>query len=118
MVRAGLIDINQHANKWCCAEEKSSKVCGFKLHISIDNTSPHFSFYSHNPSILELRTFGCDIYPIKSSPKKLDGRTKEGSFMGYTNSRATMKWWDPRTKKIKHFSSAKFDEHNNKFGKG
>ena len=28
-----------------------------------------------------------------------------------------MKWWGPHTKKIKYCSSAKFDEHNNKFGK-
>ena len=38
--------------------------------------------------------------------------------MGYTSSRATIKWWDPHTKKLKYFPSAKFDEHNNKFGKG
>ena len=37
--------------------------------------------------------------------------------MGYTNSRATMKLWDPYTKKLKYCSSEKFDEHNNKFGK-
>ena len=37
--------------------------------------------------------------------------------MGYTNSRAKMKWWDPHIKKLKYFLSAKFDEHNNKFGK-
>ena len=30
----------------------------------------------------------------------------------------TMKWWDPHTKKLKYCSSEKFDEHNNKFGKG
>ena len=29
-----------------------------------------------------------------------------------------MKWWDPHTKNLKYFSSAKSDEHNNKFGKG
>ena len=29
-----------------------------------------------------------------------------------------MKSWYPHTKKIKYCSSAKFDEHNNKFGKG
>ena len=28
-----------------------------------------------------------------------------------------MKCWDPNTKKLKYFSSTKFDEHNNKFGK-
>ena len=38
--------------------------------------------------------------------------------MGYTNIRATMKWWDPNTKKLKCCSSTKFDEHNNKFGQG
>ena len=44
--------------------------------------------------------------------------TQEGSFMGYTNSRATMKWWYPHTKILKCCSYAKFDEHNNKYGKG
>ena len=29
-----------------------------------------------------------------------------------------MKWWDPYTKKLEYCSSAKFDEHKNKFGKG
>ena len=37
--------------------------------------------------------------------------------MGYTNIRATMKWWYPHTNKLKYYSHAKFDEHNNKFGK-
>ena len=38
--------------------------------------------------------------------------------MGYTNIRSTMKLWDPYTKKLKYCSPEKFDEHNNKFGKG
>ena len=38
--------------------------------------------------------------------------------MGYTDITDTTKWWDPHTKKLKYFSSAKFDEYNNKFGKG
>ena len=38
--------------------------------------------------------------------------------MGYTNSRSAMKWWELHTEKLKYSSSAKFDEHNNKFGKG
>ena len=37
--------------------------------------------------------------------------------MGQTNSKATIKWWGPYIKKLKYFSIAKFDEHNNKFGK-
>ena len=29
-----------------------------------------------------------------------------------------MKWWDPHTKKLKHSEFYKYDNHNNKFGKG
>ena len=38
--------------------------------------------------------------------------------MDYTKRRATLKWCYRNTKKIKYCSSAKFDEHYNKFGKG
>ena len=38
--------------------------------------------------------------------------------MGYTIIIAKMKWQDLHTNKLKYCSSAKFDEHNNKFGKG
>ena len=38
--------------------------------------------------------------------------------MGYENNRPTMKWCDPHTKKLKYCSYEKFDERNNKFGKG
>ena len=38
--------------------------------------------------------------------------------MGYTKNRATIKWWDPHTKKLKYFWSVKFYEYNNTFGKG
>ena len=38
--------------------------------------------------------------------------------MDYTNIIATIKQWDPHTKKLKYCLSIKFDEHNNQFGKG
>ena len=38
--------------------------------------------------------------------------------MGYTNRRATMNLRKQHTKRLKYCSSEKFDEHNNKFGKG
>ena len=44
--------------------------------------------------------------------------TQEVPLMVYTNSRATMKWWDPHIKKLKYLLSAKSDKNNNKFGKG
>ena len=37
--------------------------------------------------------------------------------MGYNKTIATIKWWDPYTKKLKYCPPAKFDKHKNKFGK-
>ena len=38
--------------------------------------------------------------------------------MAYKSSGATIKCWEPHTKILKYCSSAKFGEHNNRFGKG
>ena len=98
-------------------EKKSAEVYRSKIHSAFDNNSPHFAWYYIMPIINELRKFGCEIYPITSSSKKLYDRTKQGSLMGYTNSRATVKLWDQNTKKIRYCSYAKFYEQNNKFVK-
>ena len=76
MVRTGIFDSNQHANKWCCEAEKSTEVHQYKIQSALYNNSPLFVWYGKNTSIHELRTFGCDIYPMSSSTKKLDDRTQ------------------------------------------
>ena len=63
MVREGLLDSNQHENKWCCAAETSAQVRICRIHSDLDNISPHFEWYGKNPSIHELRTFGCEYSP-------------------------------------------------------
>ena len=73
MLRVGLIDINQNANKWCCAEETPEE-----FHRCKHNNSPHGSWYEKKPIIHEIRNFVCDIYPITSSPKTSYDRTIEG----------------------------------------
>ena len=75
MVKSGLLDSNQHENKWCCAAETSAEIHKCRIQSALYNKSPHFEWYGKKPSIHEIRTFGCDIYPIKSSPKKLDDKT-------------------------------------------
>ena len=76
MLRSGLLESNQHANKWCCAADTSAEFHRCKIHSALDNKSPQFSWYGKKPGIHRLRTFGCDIYPITSSPKNLDDRKK------------------------------------------
>ena len=38
--------------------------------------------------------------------------------MDYTNSRPTMKWCEPHTKRLKYCSNVNCDEHDNNFGRG
>ena len=71
MVRLTLIEINK-SEKLCCAAETAAEVFGLKLNISINNVSHYFSWYGLKPSILELHSFGCSIYPIIIQPNRLD----------------------------------------------
>ena len=71
MVRASIIDSNNHENKLCCAAETSAYVHICRMKSDMDNIPPYSTWYGKKPSIHEVRTFGFDIYPIKSSPKKL-----------------------------------------------
>ena len=118
MVRVVLLDSNQHEIKWWCDSETTAEVYICKIHSELDKTSHHFSWYGENTRIHEIITLVCDTYHIYSSSKKLDDRVQEWYFMIYTNIRATIKWWDPHTKKLKYCSSETFDENNNKLGKG
>ena len=43
MVRSGLLDSNQHENKWCCASETSEEFHRCKLYSALENTSPNFA---------------------------------------------------------------------------
>ena len=70
MVRAGILDNNQHENKLCCAVETPVEL------YRLDKKMPHFAWYGKNISIHELRTFGRDIYPTTPSPKILYDRKK------------------------------------------
>ena len=46
MLIAGLLDINNHKNKSCCAAETSEEVHRFRIQSAIDNISPNFAWYN------------------------------------------------------------------------
>ena len=77
MVILGLIDSNQHGNKWCCASDTPEEIHRCKPHSKIDNIPTNFEWYDKKSSIHELRNFECYIHPIKSSPKNVYDRTQE-----------------------------------------
>ena len=89
MLRAGLLDINYHENKWCFSVKTSAEVHRFIIHSDLDNTSPNFSWYGKNPIIHELRVLGCDIDPITSSPTLIPPRDRRYKcWSTYTSERS------------------------------
>ena len=48
MVIASLLDSNKHKNKFCCAAEISAEVHRCRVHLALDNISPHFAWYGKN----------------------------------------------------------------------
>ena len=85
IVIAALIYSNHHSNKWYFASETSSEVYICKIHSVLDKVTPNFPWCGKRPSINEIRSFGCDIYPITPKPNKLNYRTQEVSFTVNTN---------------------------------
>lgn len=113
LVFAALLDSNHKMDKLFCASESAATVYNATLHSAL-NISPYEAFTGKKYNIHDLRVFGCDIYPFdhtkddSSNPSK----THHGSFMGHTNHKLQIKWWDPKTNNIKLCISARFDEYN------
>lgn len=110
MLRAAIKDTNHDENKWCFALEASCETYNNIRH-SMTKEQPHYSWYGTRTSIHDLRVWGCEISPQAHRPQKLSDRVQRGYFMGYTNSRAVIKWWDPNTDKILLCTGAKFNEY-------
>ena len=74
----------------------------FQLNFADEQYLSFFVWGSHNfivslllvyPIIHKLITFGCNIYPITSAPKRLDKSKQEGSVMGYILHPKVMSLW-------------------------
>ena len=59
--------------------------------------TPYQYWYSKNPSLEHIRTFGCTVYSHipDGNRKKLDKKAEKLIFIGYTESTQNYKVWDP-----------------------
>ena len=111
---ATLFGSNHAENKWCYASEHAATIYNATVHSAHDE-QPEFLWSGTRISILDIRCFGCEIYPIRTKSshgrKKLDPKNVSGYFMGVTASRALIKWWDTlNPQEMKFCQSAKFNE--------
>ena len=64
----------------------------------ISNDTPYFRLFGQHPDYTSLRTFGCAYWPHLRpyNARKLDFRSKQCVFLGYSNQHKGFKCLDPR----------------------
>ncbi|UYV79406.1 hypothetical protein LAZ67_17002496, partial [Cordylochernes scorpioides] len=68
----------------------------------LGNSTPYEIWYKRKPSILHLKTFGCNAYVHipKDNRKKLHKKSIRTFFVGYTETNKNYRMWDPIARKI------------------
>ncbi|UYV67002.1 hypothetical protein LAZ67_4003628, partial [Cordylochernes scorpioides] len=68
----------------------------------LGNSTPYEIWYKRKPSILHLKTFGCNAYVHvpKDNRKKLDKKSIRTFFVGYTETNKNYRMRDPIARKI------------------
>ena len=81
------------------------------------NTTPHHLWIGESPNLSYFRVFGCKCWFVIPKPKvkKLDSRSKEGFFMGYSTQSKGYKIWDLESSKLIVSRDVTFDEFSTNF---
>lgn len=68
----------------------------------INNDTPFFRLFGHEPDYTSLRTFGCACWSHLRpyNTKKLEFRSKQCVFLGYSNQHKGFKCLDPKTGRV------------------
>ena len=109
MFNAALIDSGHAKNKWCLACEATAEVYNNCYHQATKK-QPNFLWFGTRSSIHDFRLWGCEVYVQSHITTASSDRVTRGYFMGYTNSRVIIRWWDLKTNTIKHSTGVKFNE--------
>lgn len=77
--------------------------------------TPYELFKGRKPSILHLKTFWCKCFVhnnTKNNLEKIDARSDEGVFLGYSSHSKAYKIYNKRTLCVKESVHVIFDESN------
>ena len=79
----------------------------------ISNDTPYFRLFGQHPDYISLRTFGCACWPHLRpyNARKLDFRSKQCVFLGYSNQHKGFKCLDPREGRVYISRDVIFDEN-------
>jgi hypothetical protein len=91
----------------------------FKNHSptkAVPGMTPEEAWSGMKPSVAHLRSFGCKAYAHVPDQKrtKLDSKTRECIFLGYSEDSKAYRLFDPRTRNVIKSRDVIFDEQDNK----
>ena len=98
---------------WSFAVQSALTLINLLPTATLDFMSPWFKLYGHNPDIFSLKVFGCACYPYLRpySHHKLNHRTAECIFLGYSNVSKGYLCLDLLTHKVYNCRHVLFNEH-------
>jgi hypothetical protein len=80
---------------------------------TLQNLTPYTKLFKAKPSYSELRVFGCACYPLLQpyNKHKLEFRSKQCIFLGYSSNHKCYRCMDPNTSRIYLSRNVVFDEN-------
>ena len=76
------------------------------------HTTPFELWYGHSPNVKYFKVFGSKCYILKDFKKgKLDAKSEEGIFLGYSTKSKSYKCLNTNTNKVVESANVNFDEY-------
>ena len=76
------------------------------------HSTPFKLWYGHSPDLKYFKVFGSKCYILKDFRNgKLDAKSEEGIFLGYSTRSKAYKFLNNNTKKVVECGNVKFDEY-------
>lgn len=112
IARCLLIQANLPDHMWAEAVNTANYLRNRCPTSSLGGRTLYEIWHNYEPEVGHLREFGCKVFCLDTKPKtgKLDLRTKEGIFIGYSDTSKAYRVWFPDDRSVQAIRDIKFFE--------
>lgn len=112
IARCLLIQANLPDHMWAEAVNTANYLKNRCPTSFLGDRTPYKIWHNYEPEVGHLRKFGCKVFCLDTKPKteKFDPRTKEGRFVGYSDTSKAYQVWFPDDRNIQAVRDIKFLE--------
>lgn len=110
IARCLLIQSGLPASFWAEAVNTANFLHNRSPVSKLDGVTPYQSWHGSPPDVSNLKVFGSEVYVMYRSPGKgkLEPKSREGIFVGYSNESKAYKIWIPKERKFEISRDVKF----------